>query len=169
MHILNCLSCKWRRRRLLCLLLTAHSSRQQTPTAAAVVRLPDGLSCPLDRDRKAQLHVQLWVHYRWTLLPFPISPTSKFNHPSCHFSLVQQLLFLTLSNPLLFLNCCPYGNPSVSNDSLWGGWSMERPLLSAGFLHKTVPWNGLWMKRGLSWMSLHQSVQLYLNKTLHTL
>ncbi|MEQ2196504.1 hypothetical protein XENOCAPTIV_030985 [Xenoophorus captivus] len=41
--------------RLPCPLLTARSSRQQTPAPAAVRILPDGLSCPLDRHRKAQL------------------------------------------------------------------------------------------------------------------
>lgn len=65
-------------RRLLCPLLTAHSSRLQTPAPAASVTLPDGLSCPKHGGREG---LQLWVHYR-QLHPPNVPPPHLYLQPS---------------------------------------------------------------------------------------
>lgn len=112
-------------RRLLCPLLTAQSSRLQTPAPAAAMRLPDGLSCPKGGDREAQLHLQLSVYCRQTPHPTPQRPPppSSTILGVSFFSPTASLL-----NPAqahVSICCRPYRNPSASNDISGGGWGAE--------------------------------------------
>lgn len=149
-------------RRLLCPRLTAQSPRLQTQTPAAVMRLPDGLSCPVETDWGAQLHLELSVYYVLPLIPQP----SPFSYPphlqvqpfwvSAPFS--QAATFLNLARATAFANCCPYGNPSVSSDISGVGWRLEGSLsfewcrgarcreIFKGVIHHTLAWIGLGLR-----------------------